>query len=98
MTTQVTTGVIADGAAATNQAILLGNSTADDVAITSAQGAGVSFSGQVLIDLATGLFNAPTVTLLSGTCPITTASTALSFATGDGSAFDAGSIRVYGLV
>lgn len=85
-------------AAATNQAIMLGNSTTDDVAITSAQGAGVSFTGQVLIDLATGVFSAPTVTILNGTCPITTASTVLSFAVNDGSAFDSGSIRVYGLV
>ena len=82
--------------------MLVGNSTADDVAMVPSAASSDTLSGFIRIELATGvyltsLYNSATSFCRSGTnSPLTTGSTTISVAPNVGN-FDAGSITVYGV-
>ena len=85
-----------------SQAFLVGTSTADDVAVTTAVSATSLMLGFMSINLSNSVFNSTLGVSVAngvvrqGTVPITTSSTSISVAPG-ASSFDAGSILVYGV-
>lgn len=83
----------------TNQQLLLGNSTSDDVTITVSMASGPTLYGYIWVDLSGGSAGAYLTSALgSGNdTPLSTATTTISVAWSGGANFDAGSIRVYGV-
>lgn len=85
-----------------SQSFLIGNSTADDVAVTTTVTAATTVFGTLIINLSNSVFNSTVGATASngvvrqGTVPLTTSSTSISVAP-SASSFDGGSILVYGV-